>query len=92
MINKIKILPEEIKDIKSESVVFGKNNVLKAIKLGKVKSVIFSVDAPKSLKDEIEKYSEISEIKIEEFEGNNKELGIFCKRPHGILVIALLNK
>lgn len=92
MIKKIKVLPDEIKNIKSENIVFGKNNVIKSIKLGKVKSVIISSDAPKSIKEELKKQSEISEIDIQEFEGSNKELGMFCKRPHGILIIALLNK
>ncbi len=91
MIKKIEALPEEFKKLKSEKIIFGQNNVLKALKLGKVKSVVFTLDTPKNIKKEIETQAELSNSEVNEISVKNKELGMICRRPHGILMIALLN-
>lgn len=90
MIKEINMISDEFKNINSEKVIFGKKEVLRALKFGKVKSIVFSSDIPEKLLEEIKELTESFEVEVNKFDGHNKELGMICKRPHGILMIALL--
>lgn len=91
MTETISDLPQEFKkSIGTKNLIFGSKSVVKALKLGKVEEVIFASNAPESLKKDLEYYAKLSNTKLDEFRGSNKELGVRCKRAHSVLAVALL--
>ena len=83
LMNKLK---EAIAD---NSVVMGSKEAKKYLKLKDVKLIIIANNCPNDVKQDIEKYSDISETKIEEFDGTAKELGIMCGKPFPIAVLSI---
>ena len=82
---------EEIRNaLKDDKVLMGTEKVIKGIKNKSVKTVIMSNNAPESVKADIEHYSQISEISVNQVDMNNEELGTLCRRKHNISVLAIL--
>ena len=78
------------KGVEDKKVIFGSKSVLKALKLGKVKELIRSSNAPKQLINDLEHHLNISNVEMKMFKGDSKELGVACSRAHSVLVAALL--
>lgn len=83
LMNKLK---EAIAD---NTVVIGSKEAKKHLKLKDVKLIIIATNCPDDVRKDIEKYSDISETKIEEFDGTAKELGIMCGKPFPIAVLSI---
>ena len=80
----------EIKNaLKEEKVIIGTDNTIKDLKLGKLSKVFVSSNAPKDVKEKIEKYSKLNETKLVKLKSPNNELGGMCKRPFSISVLAI---
>ena len=62
---------------------------MKALKTGKALKIIYAKNIPENMKKEVIRNSEIAKVHTEMFNGSNIELGVTCKRAHGVLVIAL---
>ncbi|HLC56189.1 MAG TPA: ribosomal L7Ae/L30e/S12e/Gadd45 family protein [Candidatus Nanoarchaeia archaeon] len=74
------------KALKEEKLIYGKDETLKKIKSGKVSEVFLSSNCPKELKEDILHYSKIANIKVDQLDVPNDELGIICKKPFSISV------
>jgi len=83
LMNKLK---EAIVD---NTVVIGTKETIKYLKLKELKLIIIANNVQDDVRNDIEKYSNISETKIEEFDGTAKELGIMCGKPFPIAVLSL---
>ncbi len=83
---------EFIKMLETKKVTFGSKSVLKALKMGNAKEVVFSSNAPEQLVNDLIHYSELAGVELKKFSGTSKDLGIKCKRAHPILVAALLKE
>jgi len=82
---------EEIKQIvKEEKAVIGTKEVIKNLKLGKIKKVFVTSNCPDKVKEDIKYYSKLSGAEVVQLEQPNDELGTICKKPFSISILGLL--
>jgi large subunit ribosomal protein L30e len=70
-------------------VILGSNKSLQAIKLGNGELVVMAANAPKTLKDDVETYSKLSEIPVHTFDGSSVDLGSICGKPFTVSVLVV---
>ncbi|HLG25162.1 MAG TPA: ribosomal L7Ae/L30e/S12e/Gadd45 family protein [Candidatus Nanoarchaeia archaeon] len=86
-----KVTTTEIKKLmKGGNVIVGTERVIKGLKLGNVSKVMLSSNCPQKVEEDINHYSGINKTEIQKLEFPNDELGIICKKPFSISVLALL--
>ena len=70
-------------------VILGSNKSIQAIKLGNGELVVLAANAPKTLKEDVEVYSKLSEIPVHVFDGSSVELGSVCGKPFTVSVLVV---
>ena len=86
-----KINSAEIKKLlKSGNVVIGTEKTLKSLKFGRVQKVLVSSNCPASVEKSINYYAGLSGAELHKIDYANDELGVICKKPFSISVLALL--
>jgi len=86
-------MPEDLrKALKENKVVLGSKSTVKYLKLGKVKTIIVSNNCPESVKKDLEHYTKLTGVKLENFDGTAKQLGILCGKPFSIASLAILSE
>lgn len=75
------------KVVKDKKFVFGKNEVIRKLNSGEVKTIFLASNCPKDLKVIINKYARLAQIKVIELDIPNEEIGIICKKPFSISVL-----
>jgi len=87
-----KIKPLEIikKNLKTDKILFGTDNTIKALKLGKLSHIFISSNTPADVVDDLEYYGKLSDVELIKLNLPNDELGTFCKKPFAISIIGLL--
>lgn len=82
-----------IKEIKSAlssgNVIVGTNTVLRDLKTGTINTAFFASNCPDSLKNSLQHYARVSDLKIKEFEADSARLGEVCGKPFNILVVGI---
>ena len=68
--------------------IYGLNNVIKGLKEGKIKKVIYAQHTPKDVIEKIKKFN----VELEKFDGDNIELGTKIGRSHKVMVLGLENE
>lgn len=80
----------QLKDaLKKKNVIIGSKRTIKYLKLGNVKLVIVAQNCPENIKKDINYYEKMSNLKVEEFNGTAKQLGIFCGKPFPIATLGI---
>lgn len=83
-----------IADIKkllgSEKLVIGTDEVLKNLKNNKVLKVALSSNCNAETKNDVEHYAGLSEVEVVELDIPNDQLGVVCKKPFNVSIIAIL--
>lgn len=86
-------IESEIKTaLESGSIIMGARVVAKALKMKNVDSVVLANNCPESVKKDISHYAKISNTKVQEFGGSEKQLGVLCGKPFAIAVLAIAKK
>ena len=86
-----KINTVEIKKmLKSGGLIMGTEKSLKSLKLGKVQKVLMSSNCPASVEKSISYYAGLNGAEVHKLEYPNDELGVICKKPFSISVLALV--
>jgi large subunit ribosomal protein L30e len=67
--------------VKTGKVSFGTNAALQSAKVGKAKMIVLASNCPKEIKEQIEHYSKISEIRVIAYKGASMDLAEVCKKP-----------
>jgi large subunit ribosomal protein L30e len=75
--------------MKNKKLLIGLNSVMKAVKAGDAEKVVVANNCSEAMRIDINNYSSVSGVKVEIFEGNNRELGTLCKKPFPISVLAV---
>lgn len=70
-------------------VILGSNKSIQAIKLGNGELVVMAANAPKTLKEDVEIYSKLSEIPVHIFDGSSVDLGSICGKPFTVSVLVV---
>lgn len=76
--------------IKEKKVILGSNRTIKYLKLGKVKMIVIANNCPEIVKKDLEHYTKLTGVKLENFDGTAKQLGIFCGKPFSIASLAIV--
>jgi len=67
--------------VKTGKVLFGANNALKTVKVGKAKLIVVAVNCPKGVRGDIEYYCGLSNVPIIIYNGTSIDLGVVCGKP-----------
>jgi large subunit ribosomal protein L30e len=63
------------------NVTLGSIKSIQALKLGKGKLVIIADNCPEEVREDVEQYSQLSDIPIHTYEGTSVDLGSICGKP-----------
>lgn len=84
------MLIDQLKDaLNKKNVIIGSRRTIKYLKLGNVKLVVIAQNCPETIRKDINYYAKMSKLKVEEFNGTAKQLGVFCGRPFPIATLAI---
>jgi ribosomal protein L30E len=73
-------------ELKKGKPIYGVECAMKKMKTGKLKRIFISSNCPE--KARLADYAKATNVEIVELEENNAQLGVLCKRPHAISVLA----
>ncbi|MBD3259274.1 hypothetical protein GF371_01425 [Candidatus Woesearchaeota archaeon] len=76
--------------IEKGQVTVGTDLTLKNLRLGKIEKVLITKNCPADVREEILRFSD--EVKIEQIDKTNIELGTICKKPYAISIIGYLKE
>ena len=76
------------KALKEEKCIFGTNETMKNIKLGKAKTVFLAKDCDASVREQMLHYKKIAKLHVEELEINGSEIGALSKKQFSISVVS----
>lgn len=79
------------KVLKEGEMTIGEKSVKKAVLNGQAKLVIVAQNASPDMKEEIKRYSKLSDVRYYEYPESSKELGYKCAKPFSIATIAVLD-
>lgn len=83
-------ISSRIKDaLENDSLVIGKNSVLRRLKTGQLKTVVYASNSPPGLVRNLNHYGSISDITLVEFKGDSAELGEVCGKPFPVLTVGI---
>lgn len=86
-----KINVSEIRKItKSKEAVIGTKEVLKNLKLGRISKLYLTSNCPEDIREKTLHYAKSGKASVFNLDIPNDELGIICKKPYSISVMALL--
>ncbi len=81
---------QEIREaMKEKRLVIGSRSVMKGVKGGSVKNVVFASNCPENTKKDLEYYASGSFVAIKEFSGSSLQLGELCGKPFNILLVGI---
>ena len=78
------------KIIKARKIIIGTGRTIKSLRLGKVDKVILSSNCADRTVNDINYYAALSKAETITVRYPNDELGVICKKPFSISVLALL--
>lgn len=85
-----KITSAEIKKmLKAGSVILGTERTMKSLRLGKIEKVLLSQNCPDKVERDISHYAGLAGAEIQKLDYHNDELGVICKKPFSISVLAV---
>jgi len=70
-------------------VSLGADSAKQALLNKQAKLVIIANNAPLDIKEDINRYAEISEVPVLEFPGTSWDLGTVCGRPHFVAALTI---
>ena len=86
-----KINSAEIKKLlKAGNVIIGTQRTVKSLRLGKIEKVLLSSNCPARIEQDINYYAGLSGAELHKLSYPNDELGIICKKPFSISVLAVV--
>ncbi|TFG09734.1 50S ribosomal protein L30e [Candidatus Heimdallarchaeota archaeon] len=70
-------------------VSYGADSARQALLNKQAKLVILAENAPQEIKEDINRYAEISEVPVLDFPGSSLDLGAVCGRPHFVAALTI---
>ena len=71
-------------------VSYGADSAKQALLNKQAKLVIIADNAPQEVKEDINRYAEISEVPVLDFPGSSLDLGAVCGRPHFVAALTIV--
>ncbi|MCE7742007.1 MAG: 50S ribosomal protein L30e [Candidatus Heimdallarchaeota archaeon] len=72
-------------------VSYGADSAKQALLNKQAKLVILAENTPQDIKEDINRYAEISEVPTLVFSGSSLDLGAVCGRPHFVAALTILS-
>jgi large subunit ribosomal protein L30e len=72
-------------------VIIGFNQTLKYVKLGKLRYIVTTSNAPESMKSDILYYARLSGVPVLEYPGTNRDLGALLGKPYSIAFLGIID-
>jgi large subunit ribosomal protein L30e len=86
---KIEVEVVEIKKVlEKDTVIFGKEQVLKKLRAGVVERIFISANCP--AEKDIKRYAGLSHVDVVKVDKSNQELGTICRKPFQVSVLAVV--
>jgi ribosomal protein L30E len=83
-----------MKDLKAKldkkTVTIGTEITLKKLRLGQIEKILITKNCPDEIREEVLMYSD--DVKIEQLDKTNTELGVICKKTYPISIIGYLKE
>ncbi|MDP6294227.1 MAG: ribosomal L7Ae/L30e/S12e/Gadd45 family protein [Candidatus Woesearchaeota archaeon] len=76
--------------VEADKVIIGSDRVLKGMAKETLKEVLVTRNIAQLIKQKVEHYAKLHDIKITELEQNSEELGVLCKKPFNISIIGVI--
>ncbi len=67
--------------VKTGKVIFGADNAVKSVKMGRAKLVLLAANCPENIREDVEYYSKLSAIPVIIYNGTSIDLGAVCGKP-----------
>ena len=74
--------------VKDKKVYYGKDITIRMLKTGKIQEVYVASNCPEKIKRDLRHYCNLANVKLNEMEQNNEELGSICKKPFSVSVLS----
>lgn len=82
---------EEIrKNLKSEKLIIGAEETIKALKHGKLSKVYLASNCSPAIRSDIEHYTKLGGTELVNLDMPNDELGVACRKTFSISVLSML--
>ena len=82
-------LKEIRKAVQENKLLIGTLETMKQLKLGKVKKVFLTANAPKAVMDDVAYYGSLAKTPFVVLKETNEDLGVVCKKPYAVSVAAI---
>lgn len=75
------------KVVKEKKLYYGADITIKMLKTGKVAEVFVASNCPEWIKKDLRHFCGIANVKLNELEETNEELGNICRKPFSVSVM-----
>lgn len=75
--------------VKTGKVIFGANAALQNAKTGKAKMIILAANCPKSIREDIEYYANLSNVPLITHKGSSLDLAALCGKPFSVSALSI---
>lgn len=77
------------KAVGTKELIIGRDSVLKGLRAKEIKKIVIATNCEERLRDTVKQYTKIAGIEVVEAEMTNKDLGVLCKKPFLVSLLAL---
>ena len=75
--------------VKTGKVSFGANSAVQNAQTGKAKLIILAANCPKEVRDDVERYSKLSNLPVITYKGSSLDLAAACGKPFSISALSI---
>jgi large subunit ribosomal protein L30e len=75
--------------VKTGKVSFGANSAVQSAQTGKAKLVILAANCPKEVRDDVERYSKLSNLPVITYKGSSLDLAAACGKPFSVSALSI---
>jgi large subunit ribosomal protein L30e len=75
--------------VKTGKVSFGANSAVQNAQTGKAKLIILAANCPEEVRDDVERYSKLSNLPVITYRGSSLDLAAACGKPFSISALSI---
>lgn len=72
----------------TKKLIIGRDRVLKALRAKEIKKIVIAANCEERLRESVQRFAPIAGIEVEEANMSNKDLGVVCKKPFLVSLLA----
>jgi large subunit ribosomal protein L30e len=75
--------------VKTGKVLFGINNAVRSLKVGRAKLILLASNCPRNVIDDVNYYAKFSDVPLAIYKGSSIDLGIACGKPFMVSALTI---